>query len=123
MSSTAQYSDTDIKQALLMSKLSGNPAKVQDDVFAWNGIIVDRPSAVVALLKIYSQLPVSTQAKARLYEQYKHRFSESDFSLLIDDEKQGIDIWFYRLCKTIKGSVEQRSGNEIKQILINLHTT
>ena len=123
MSSTVAYSDTDVKQALLMSRLSGNPAQVQGDIFAWNGIVIDRPSAVVALLKIYSQLPVGTQAKTRLHEQYKTRFSESSFSLLTDDEKQSVDIWFYRLCKTIKGTVEQRSNDDIKQILISLHTT
>lgn len=125
MNLMAACSDTDIKQAALMSRLSGRPAAVTGDIFVWNGRIVDRASAVVALLKVYSQVPVSTAAKERLCNQYHQKFSneDSDFVISVDDASSTrSEIWFYKLCKAIKGEVAVRSETEIKEILIILHS-
>jgi len=124
MNSTAACSDTDIKQAALMSRLSGRPAQVTGDVFVWNGRIVDRASAVVALLKVYSQVPVSTSAKVKLCDQYHQKFGHDDSGFVIstdDTSSTRSEIWFYKLCKAIKGEVAVRTDTEIKEILISLH--
>jgi hypothetical protein len=115
----AQYSDTDIDQAALMSKLSGVPAQVQADVFVWNGVLVDRATAVVSLLKVYSQVPVSTSAKNQLYNKYIQKFNHEPRSLSVTDDNS--EIWFYKLCKKIQGEVKTRTSEEVKQILIGLH--
>jgi len=119
MNSTAQFSDTDIDQAALMSKLSGVPAQVQPGVFVWNGILVDRASAVVSLLKVYNQVPVSTSAKNQLYNKYIKQFNQETRALSVTDDNS--EIWFYKLCKKIQGEVKTRTNEEIKQILIGLH--
>ena len=53
MNSTAVFSDTEINQAKLISKLSNKPAKVANDVFIWNGVLIDRASAIVHVLCDY----------------------------------------------------------------------
>lgn len=121
MNLTAQYSATDIKQAALMSRLSGVPARVQDDIFVWNGILIDRASAVVALLKIYNQVPISTAAKTKLHSLYSDKFSKAASTMVIDHDQDQVDIWFYKLCKTVQGEVKTRTPEEVKQILIGLH--
>ena len=99
MSLTAVFSDTDLGQAKLLSQLSGKPAKVQDDVFIWNGHMIDRATAVVALLKINNQVPVGDNVKIRLHEQYDRRFSQyRDTEDLVgvegEDPPQSARIWF-----------------------------
>ena len=67
MNLTPVYSDTESNQAKLLSHLSSRPARVRDDVFVWNGCLIDRATAVVALLKINNQVPVGDSVKLRLY--------------------------------------------------------
>lgn len=124
MNSTAVYSDTELNEALLLSRLSSRPAKVRDDVFVWNGYVLDKASAVVALLKVYSTLPVTTGAKQRLCDTYYRRFQNerSDFVISRERSDWTVDIWFYKLCKRIKGQIEVRTPDEIKEILIYLHS-
>lgn len=121
MNLMAQYSDTDINQATLMSKLSGCPAQVCGDIFVWNGVLVDRASAIVALLKVYNQVPVSTSAKTRLHSKYIEKFGRDLLAVSADEDQHHVEIWFYKLCKKIQGDVKTRTNDEIKQILISLH--
>lgn len=122
----AAYSDIELGQAQLLSQLSGRPARVKDDVFVWNGYILDRPTAVIALLKVYSTLPVTNGAKERLYNSYYKRFQNEETSFVINKNNENsdwtVETWFYKLCKRIKGKIDQRSNNEIKEILIYLHS-
>jgi hypothetical protein len=121
MNLMAAYSDTDLNQARLMSRLSGKPAIVSDDIFMWNGILVDRASAVVALLKVYNQVPVSTLAKTKLHQTYIDKFADQESTVLRGDSRTNSDIWFYKICKAIKGNVAERSAEDVKNILISLH--
>jgi len=113
--------------AYLLSKLSNNPIKVIDDVFIWHGCIVDRNTAVVCFLKIYSQLPVNDKMKKELHKNYMNRWAHSQFSIGLESDKEfyTIDIsntWFYIICKKIKGNVKIRSDEDIKNIMILLHS-
>lgn len=121
MSLTALYLDTEIKQAELMSRLSGQPAQVAGDIFVWNGKLVDRASAVVSLLKVYNQVPVSISAKRKLYDQYSKKFINDQPEFVIESHDNQSEIWFYKLCKRIQGQVQTRTHDEVKQILISLH--
>ncbi len=127
MNSTVAFSDTEINQAKLISHLSGRPAKVVDDVFIWNGSLVDRATAVVAFLKINNQVPVGDSVKIRLHETYNARFanyaeSESLIGITDDQPDKSARIWFNLLCRIIKGKSEPLSKEVVKQILIDLHS-
>ena len=127
MSSTAVYSDTDINQARLVSHLSGRPAKVADDIFVWNGSIIDRATAVVAFLKVNNQVPVPDSVKMRLHEAYEQRFaayqdSEDLVGITDDQPDKSARIWFNMLCRIIKGKSGPMSKDLVKQILVDLHS-
>ncbi len=127
MSSTVVYSDTDIKQAQLISQLSARPARVREDVFVWNGCLIDRATAIVALLKINNQVPVADTVKLRLYKVYRERFSDYDLAerfTSIDNEniETAARIWFNVICRTVKGSSELLNSSAVKQILVDLHS-
>jgi hypothetical protein len=127
MNSTAVYSDTDINQAKLISQLSGRPARVQDDVFIWNGHFIDRATAIVALLKVNNQVPVGDSVKLRLHSNYNARFlKHGDIEDMVhirtdDDPETASRIWFNMVCRTIKGASELLPPATVKQILIDLH--
>lgn len=121
------YSDTEINQAKLLSHLSARPALVRDDVFVWNGCLIDRATAIVALLKINNQVPVGDSVKLRLYRVYRERFMEYEMAeklVSINDEnpETAARIWFNIICRTIKGSSELLGPATVKQILVDLHT-
>jgi hypothetical protein len=121
------FSDTDIAQAKLVSQLSGRPAKIHDDVFIWNGHMIDRATAVVAFLKINNQVPVGDGIKMRLHQAYDQRFAaydEQEELVNIADEQpdKAARIWFNILCRKIKGKSAALSHEEIKRILIDLHS-
>ena len=121
MSLTEHLLDTDaVGKAKLMSTLSGNPANVCDDVFVWNGHIMDRATAVVAMLKTYNQLPVTTQAKQKLYVNCKKKFGTVTDD--VTEEEIGANIWFHSKCLAIKESRATRTNEDIKQLLIYLHS-
>lgn len=124
MSSTDQPLDTDLQHAYLLSKLIDNPVKVDKDVYMWNGYVMDRETAVVALLKVYSQLPVSDSAKQSLFENYKKRWQDNKYA--VDPNKEEFSdrsgTWFFILCKNIKGKIYKRTPFDIKQQLITLHS-
>jgi hypothetical protein len=128
MSLTAAFSDIEIKQAKLLSHLSGRPARVKDDIFVWNGHLIDRSTAIVTLLKVNGSVPVSDSVKQRMYANYVQKFGGyPDAELGKQDADSGEDVeilarvWFNRICRTVKGA-EERTNSEIKQILIELHT-
>lgn len=127
MNSTAVYSDTDINQAKLISKLSGRPAKVQDDVFIWNEHFIDRATAIVALLKINNQVPVGDSVKLRLHARYNQRFlKHGNIEDMVhvrrdEDPETAARVWFNIVCRTIKGANELLPPETVKQILIDLH--
>lgn len=129
MNLTAQFLDTDIKQAALLSYLSGRPAWVREDIFIWNGHIIDRATAIVALLKVKNQIPVSDGVKKRMYKNYVKKFEQyADLEELLDHDKETIDeetksrVWFNRICRIIKTENLQSLSNDItKNILIELH--
>lgn len=124
MSSMDQPSDTDLQHAYLLSKLIDNPVKVDKDVYMWNGYVMDRETAVVALLKVYSQLPVSDSAKKSLFENYKKRWQDNKYA--VDPNREEFSdrsgTWFFILCNGIKGKVRKRTPFDIKQQLITLHS-
>jgi hypothetical protein len=127
MNSTAVFSDIEISQAKLISHLSGRPAKVVDDVFVWNGSIMDRATAVVAFLKVNNQVPVGDSVKMRLHEAYNARFgqyedSESLAGIIDDHPDKSARIWFNLLCRIIKGKSEPLSKEVVRQILVDLHS-
>jgi hypothetical protein len=127
MNSTAVFSDTDINQAKLVSQLSGRPARIQDDVFIWNGHIIDKATAIVAVLKVNNQVPVSDSVKLRLHNNYNKRFLvHGDIEDMVhvrtdDDPEKAARIWFNLVCRTIKGANEVLPAETVKQILIDLH--
>jgi len=126
MNSMELLSDTDIAQAKLVSHLSGRPAKVQEDVFVWNGHLIDRATAIVALLKINNQVPVSDGVKLRLKENYERKFAAyrltEDLADINDDNPpKAARVWFSVVCHIIKGSIGKVSNDVMKQILIDLH--
>lgn len=127
MNSTAAFSDTDINQARLVSHLSSRPAKVVDDVFVWNGSLIDRATAVVAFLKVNNQVPVPDSVKMRLHEAYEQRFAAyedtEDLVGITDDQPdKSARIWFNMLCRIIKGKSGPMSKDLVKQILVDLHS-
>lgn len=130
MNLTQQLLDTELGQAALVSKLSGKPAHVFDDVFAWNGKVVDKATAIIALLKVYNQVPVSDSVKISAFEKYSNRFSaikQSDFFIDVYfedtcDPAKEARIWFSKVCTTIKGDVTELPKETIKDILITLHS-
>ena len=121
---------TELGQAALLSKLSGKPALVFDDVFAWNGKVLDRATAVMALLKVYNHVPVSDTVKLSAYKKYNKRFNpikESDFFVgIYADDNQDVErearIWFSVICRAIQGDVKELPKETIKQILVTLHS-
>jgi len=130
MNLTQQLLDTELGQAALISKLSGRPHLVFDDVFAWNGKIVDKATAIIALLKVYNQVPVSDSVKISVFEKYSNRFDaikQSDFfiDVYFDDTRDPAKearIWFNKVCTAIKGDVAELPSNQIKEILVTLHS-
>ncbi len=130
MNLTQNLLDTELGQAALLSKLSSKPALVFDDVFAWNGKVIDRATAVIALLKVYNHVPVSDTVKLSAYKKYNNRFDpikESDFfvGIYADEDKdiaREARIWFSVVCRTIQGSVTEMPKDVVKQILITLHS-
>lgn len=130
MNLTQQLLDTELGQAALISTLSGKPAHVFDDVFAWNGKVVDKATAIIALLKVYNQVPVSDSVKISAFEKYSNRFNaikDSDFfvDVYYDDTRDPATearIWFNKICTTIKGDVNELPKESIKDILVTLHS-
>jgi hypothetical protein len=127
MNSTAARWVTDISQAKLLSKLSGRPHHVCNDVFVWNDHIVDRASAVVALLKVNNQVPVSDHVKMRMHDSYLARFADYEDRLPeLGNNDETPDaaarIWFNTLCRTIKGKNETLPNDQVHRILIDLHS-
>ena len=130
MNLTQNLLDTELGQAVLVSKLSGKPAHVFDDVFAWNDKVLDKATAIMALLKVYNHVPVSDTVKLSAYKKYNQRFDpirESDFFVKIyaDEDKdiaREARIWFSVVCRTIQGSVTELPKETIKQILVTLHS-
>jgi len=123
------FSDTEIGEAKLLSMLSGRPAKISGDVFAWNGHLIDRATAVVALLKINNQVPVSDGVKLRLKENYERKFAgyklSEDFADINDDNPlTSARIWFSLVCNNIRVASKDKAQlkpEEVKSILIELH--
>lgn len=130
MNLTQTLLDTELGQAALISKLSGKPAHVFDDVFAWNGKVMDRATAVIALLKIYNQVPVSDTVKMSVFEKYANRFDaikDSDFFIDIyfedtRDPAKEARIWFNKVCTAVKGNIAKLPNEQIKDILVTLHS-
>jgi len=130
MNLTQTLLDTELGQAALLSKLSGKPALVFDDVFAWNGKVVDRATAIMALLKVYNHVPVSDTVKLSAYKKYNNRFDpirESDFFVKVyaDEDKdiaREARIWFSVMCRVIRGDIESLPKETVKQILVTLHS-
>ena len=126
MTSTVQLSDTEINQAKLMSQLSGRPAHVKADIFVWNGRLIDRATAVVALLKTNNAVPVSDSVKMQMHYNYLQKFRsyEDAEDLVFDNPDRKPDenarIWFNAVCRVIK-KPEVLPNDVMKQILIDLH--
>lgn len=122
-----QLSDIDINRAKLMSQLSGRPAHVVGDVFVWNGCIIDRATAIVALLKANNQVPVNDGVKMRMHQNFYDKFKqlEETEDLVFNDYDQdpavNARIWFNAVCRTIKKTTENLPNEVVKQILIDLH--
>jgi hypothetical protein len=132
MNSTLHPSDIDFNSANLVSKLSGKPVHIQDDLFAWNGILIDRATAIVALLKIYNQVPVGDSIKLNTAKKYSAKFKNFEHlpmyvdvyatEEMINNVETLARIWFNKLCKIIKGNVNELPKDTVKQILITLHS-
>ena len=123
----AIVSDTDINHALLLSKLSPNPVKITDNFYMWNGYIVNRSTAVVVFLKLYSKVPVNDQIRKSLYEEYLRETEGITSPHLCqfdgwDDDDCGYGNWFYHVCSKIKNKIDYRSQEEIRQVLAMLHS-
>jgi hypothetical protein len=124
----ARLLDIEIEEARFLSLLSGDPVLVKDDIYIWNGVLVNRAAALVALLRIYCQLPVNNYLKTTLFRGYSIKFREVDEKYLLkntlDDRyqigEQG--VWFYELCGRIKGNIDHRSEQDIKRLMILLHS-
>jgi hypothetical protein len=130
MNLTQQLLDTELGQAALISKLSGKPAQVFDDVFAWNGKILDRTTAIISLLKVYNQIPVSDSVKVSAFERYYKRFepiNSTDFFVDVyfeDTRNPEVEarFWFNKVCNIIRGDVKELPNEVIKDILVTLHS-
>lgn len=124
--------DIDFDSANLVSKLSGKPVHIQDDLFAWNGILIDRATAVVALLKTYNQIPIGDSIKLNSAKKYSDRFKNFEHLpmyvnvYVTEDIANNAEtlarIWFNKVCKTVKGDVNELPKDVIKQILVTLHS-
>lgn len=125
MSSMVQLSAIEIAQAKLMSCFSQRPAHIKQDIFAWNGYLIDRATAVVALLKANNSVPVNDGIKMRLLENYRQRFAGyvdlEKYADSTDQPDQVARIWFSGVCRAIKPQKEMLTPAEIKSILISLH--
>ena len=127
MNSMVVFSDTEIGEAKLLSSLSGRPAKIGYDVFAWNGHLIDRATAIVALLKVNNQVPVNDSVKLRLKENYERRFAAykitEDLADINDnDPLASARIWFNFVCRIIANKDKTPlSADEVKGVLIELH--
>lgn len=126
MNSTAQLSATDISAAKLLNKLSDKPILVSADVFVWHGHLVDRATAVVALLKNNNQVPVSDHVKQQMQENYNRRFSQytdEEFLNVGTDKRPDVSarIWFNFVCRELKGHNPALQPEELKNLLIDLH--
>ena len=132
MNSMLQPWDIDFNSANLLSKLSGKPVHIQDDLFAWNGILIDRAMAIVVLLKVYNQVPVGDNIKLKSVKKYLSRFKNFEDSPIYVDpyvsEEMHKDIetlariWFNKICRIIKGDVDELTKQTVKQILVTLHS-
>ena len=123
MSLTEQQLTTKIAQAKLIAQLSGNPVHVADDIFIWGDKIFDRATAIVTLLKVHNKLPVNNASRINLYKQYSKRFDVDGDDSDHTDISTTANIWFSRMCRTVKSAKEKRSPEDIKQQLVTLHTT
>lgn len=127
MNSMVVYSDTEIGEAKLLSMLSGRPAKIKDDVFAWNGHLIDRATAIVALLKVNNQVPVNDQVKLRLKENYERKFeaykiTEDLADINDNDPLASARIWFNFVCRIITPKDKTPlKPDEVKSVLVELH--
>ena len=129
MNLTEQVLDIDLGPALLLSQLSGRPINVAGDIFVWNGVIMDKATAIVVLLKAYNQVPVNDNVKLSLYTKYQTTFQKYNGSTVYvgvyhgeNDMKSIGRMWFSRLIKRAKGGVDTMPSETVKQILISLHT-
>jgi len=118
-------SDTDVSAAKLLSKLSDRPTLVSADVFVWHGHLIDRATAVTALLKVNNQVPVNDSVKMRLQFNYNKRFKDypdEEFLNVADDQPPDTSarIWFNYVCREIKprGVLDP---TQLKNLLIDLH--
>ncbi len=122
-----QLSDIEIGKARLLSQLSGRPAHIAGDVFVWNGCIIDRATAIVALLKANNQVPVSDGVKMTMHQNFYEKFKdfEETENLVFNDTDRdpavNARIWFNAVCRTIKKTTESLPNDVVKQILIDLH--
>jgi hypothetical protein len=128
-------SATEIGKATLISNLSGKPVNIRDDLFAWNNIVLDKDLAVVSLLKLYNQVPVSSSVKISLYTKYNDRFADiKDRPFFVGWDVDGplyaktVDItiassiWFSRICNCVRGDVMTMDKGKVKEILVTLHS-
>lgn len=132
MNLTLRPSDIDFHSANLVSKLSGKPVHIQDDLFAWNGMLIDKATAIVALLKVYNQVPISDSIKLNASRKYLEKFKSFEHLPMyvdvyaVEDVTNSVEtlarIWFNKVCKTIKGDVNELPKETVKQILVTLHS-
>jgi hypothetical protein len=118
--------DTDISAAKLLNKLSDRPTLVAADVFIWHGHLVDRATAVVALLKNNNQVPVSDNVKMQMQQNYNKRFqrhTDEGFLNVASDENPASSarIWFNYVCRELKGNNPVLTPEALKNVLIDLH--
>ena len=127
MNSMVVFSDTEIGEAKLLSLLSGRPAKIKGDVFVWNGHLIDRATAIVALLKVNNQVPVNDQVKLRLKENYERKFEAYKITEDLADMNDSDPIasargWFNFVCRIIANKDKTPlNAEEVKSVLIELH--
>ena len=123
---TNNLSSKDIEEAKLLSKLSGRPAHVVADVFVWNGHLIDRATAVVALLKNNNQVPVSDSVKMRMQYNYNKKFQfytdEPFLNVAADnDPATSARVWFNFVCRSVKTENTELPAEVLKSILVELH--
>jgi hypothetical protein len=123
---TETFSATDISEAKLINKLSDRPTLVAADVFVWHGHLVDRATAVVALLKNNNQVPVSDNVKMQMQNNYNKRFqqyTDEKFLNVASDENPSTSarIWFNYVCRELKGNNPVLPPETLKNLLVDLH--
>lgn len=126
MNKNHTLSATDISVAKLLNKLSDKPTLVSADVFVWHGHLVDRATAVVALLKNNNQVPVSDHVKQQMQQNYNRRFSQytdEEFLNVGTDQQPDVSarIWFNHVCRKLRGRNPALPPEELKNLLIDLH--